>query len=69
MLRVRFYLEQNEDDSPGDGKSELRNCCKDAGGRSVLYMILVKGVHAIKHPFGRGLLTVTRRRKRHHDRV
>lgn len=61
MLRVRFYLEQNEDDSPGDGKSELRNCCKDAGGRSVLYMILVKGVQLSTH-FGRGLLLVMRNR-------
>ena len=29
----------------------LRNCSKEVGGRSVLYMILVKRVRAVKHTF------------------
>ena len=27
----------------------LRNCSKEVGQKSVLYMISVKGVHAVKH--------------------
>ena len=44
---------QNEDYSLGDSISDLSevHVLKRSGERSVLYMILVKGEHAVKHTF------------------
>ena len=45
-LWVKFYLGQNEDRSPGISTSlqiALRNWFKEAGGKVIIYVILVKG--------------------------
>ena len=52
-VRIKFYLGQNEDCSPGDSTSESseRLLQRGSGGRSI-YRILVNGeVNAIKQLF------------------
>jgi len=46
-----FYLGQNEDYSLGDSISDSSDNCSKEVGKEVLYMILVKGVCALKHTF------------------
>ena len=63
---------QNEDYSLGDSLSHRseeiyqRNVCVCVCARAPsAYLFLVKGVHAVKYTFGRGLLLVVRNRYRH----
>ena len=46
---AKFYLGQNEDCSPGDSISALRNWSKEVGGGVSIYVTLVKGARAVKH--------------------
>ena len=51
---LRFVWGQNEDYSPGDSLSDSSEKLLQRGkgeGQSVLYLILVKRVHAVKHRF------------------
>ena len=52
VLQVKFYLGQNQDCSPVDSISDSsEKLLWRGGGKVSIYVILVKGVHAIKHTF------------------
>ena len=57
-MKVKLYWGQYENYSSGDSISDSSEKLlqRGRGGRSVLYMILVKGVHAVKHTFWQRLV-------------
>ena len=67
-LRVKFYLGQNEDCSPGDSTADSseRLLQRGSGGRSI-HTILVKGEFLLSTHFTKGFLLVTR--SCHHEEI